>query len=69
MILAFTIFLVALLAWPAMARAETTGLVWSTGDLEYGVHVTTITFPENGEEVDPINIDALDAWGKLLEVE
>jgi hypothetical protein len=29
--------------------------------------VTTFTFPENGEEVDPINIDALDIWGKLLE--
>ena len=42
-------------------------LVWSTGDLEYGVHVITITFPTDGGEVKPINMDALDVWGVLLE--
>jgi Tol biopolymer transport system component len=42
-------------------------LVWSTGDLEYGVHVIKITFPTNGGEIKPINIDALDVWGVLLD--
>ena len=42
-------------------------LVWSTGTLEYGVHVIKITFPTDGGEVKPINLDALDVWGTLLE--
>jgi hypothetical protein len=42
-------------------------LAWSTGDLAYGVHVITITFPANGGEVKLINIDALDVWGTIIE--
>ena len=44
-------------------------LVWSTGELEYGVHTITITFPEGSDyqEGKGINIDALDIWGVLLE--
>jgi Tol biopolymer transport system component len=44
-------------------------LVWSTGELEYGVHTITITFPEGADyqEGKGINIDALDVWGVLLE--
>ena len=43
-------------------------LVWSTGDLEYGVHTITITFPEGSDyqEGKGINLDALDVWGVLL---
>jgi Tol biopolymer transport system component len=43
-------------------------LVWSTGELEYGVHTITITFPEGSDyqEGKGINIDALDIWGVLL---
>jgi Tol biopolymer transport system component len=42
-------------------------MVWSTGTLEYGVHVIKITFPANGGEVKSINIDALDVWGTIME--
>jgi len=42
-------------------------LVWSSGTLEYGVHVIKITFPTDGGEVKPINIDALDVWGTIME--
>ena len=46
-------------------------LVWSTGELEYGVHTITITFPEGADyqEGKGINIDALDVWGVLLKTE
>jgi len=46
-------------------------LVWSTGDLEYGVHTITITFPEGADyqEGKGINLDALDVTGVLLETE
>jgi Tol biopolymer transport system component len=44
-------------------------LVWSTGELEYGVHTVTITFPQGSDyqEGQGINIDALDVWGALLQ--
>jgi hypothetical protein len=42
-------------------------LLWSTGDLEYGVHVIKITLPADGGEVKPINTDALDVWGTTME--
>jgi hypothetical protein len=44
-------------------------MVWSTGDLSYGVHVIMISFPEGSgsSENKTINIDALDVWGTLLE--
>jgi hypothetical protein len=46
-------------------------LVWSTGDLEYGVHTITITFPEGADyqEGKGINLDALDVTGVLLQTE
>jgi Tol biopolymer transport system component len=46
-------------------------LVWSTGELEYGVHTITITFPEGSDyqEGKGINVDAFDVWGKLLKTE
>ena len=46
-------------------------LVWSTGDLEYGVHTLTITFPEGADyqEGKGINLDALDVTGVLLKTE
>ena len=44
-------------------------VVWSTGTLDYGVHVIKIYYPEDLEpsEIKPINIDAVDVWGFLLE--
>jgi hypothetical protein len=44
-------------------------LVWSTGTLEYGVHVIKIFYAEglDASEIKPINIDALDVNGVLLE--
>jgi hypothetical protein len=43
-------------------------VVWSTGDLEYGVHVIKIYFPEDldASQLKPINIDALDVYGGVL---
>jgi Tol biopolymer transport system component len=43
-------------------------MVWSTGTLDYGMHVIKITFPtDSGSgENQTINIDALDVWGTLI---
>jgi len=43
-------------------------LVWTTGDLAYGVHVVQIYFPEDAEAGDlkAISIDALDIYGGYL---
>jgi hypothetical protein len=43
-------------------------VVWSTGILNYGVHVIEIYFPEDleADEIKPISIDALDIYGGYL---